>query len=721
MKHPVTVLLALLFATNIFAQTALESKDGISLRFDDRTGSIVHFGKGTNLLSEEKAPLFRIRFLEDDGSFTVRTAFDASKCELSRKGKTVEYSYSGFEDDLDVTVRAKSDRKDGLFHFQIIVNTTKQIEWVEYPCVSVNRTEGEDEGILWPYNEGVLVRDASKHYYCEPEYPSQGNYGMYPGMVSTPFLAQVSNEGGLYLGAHDPENNTRHIDFQESGQKIRLINRLYPGVVAGDYSSRWETVLGYFEGRWQSAAEIYKAYFEKNHEGHVKLKDRKNLPDWYKSPFVVLTYCIRGHHDMDVMDSNKLFPYVNALPIVDEFSRKTDSPLMALLMHWEGTAPWAPPYVWPPYGGEDALKDFVTEMHSRGNSVGVYCSGMGWTQKSNVVDDYDRNDDFEAGHLESVMCRSPKGDLPLSKICTGQRSGYDMCPSQDFTVKVLKEEAGRIAGSGIDYVQMMDQNHGGTPYMCYSRDHGHPCVPGKWESETANALYKSIQDENPGVVLGCESAAAEVFIPNLLFSDNRTGLNFAFGQPVPLYSYIYHEYVNNFMGNNVCGDDIIDCRASRDNYLYRLAYSFLAGDLLTIVINDEGKIQWAWGQRDFSEEYQPDTEESLAFIKTLNAWRKHCPEFLQFGKAVRPLEFECSQDSIRTRANGDLAVPTVPSFAYKAGRKTCTFAVNWQKTEQTISSPELAGKRYRTSPDGRKQKIKSDRITIPPLSVIAIW
>lgn len=91
-----------------------------------------------------------------------------------------------------------------------------------------------------------------------------------------------------------------------------------------------------------------------------------------------------------------------------------------------------------------------------------------------------------------MMCLSPEQELPYSKICTGQRTGYDMCPSQAFPVRVLKHEVDKMA-AGIDYIQLTDQNHGGTSYFCYSKKHGHPPVSGKaCVKESPMPLWRAI-------------------------------------------------------------------------------------------------------------------------------------------------------------------------------------------------------------------------------------
>ena len=174
------------------------------------------------------------------------------------------------------------------------------------------------------------------------------------------------------------------------------------------------------------------------------------------------------------------------------------------------------------------------------------------------------------------------------------------------------------------------------------------------------------------------------------------------------------------MGNNVCGDAFVDCRKTPEIFQYRLAYLFLAGDFLTVVIDDEGRIQWAWGQRDFSPDYWPDREASLSLIKTLTDWRKACPEYLQFGRALHPLSYECGMSSIVTRT-GSVSVPDVQCASYEYGGRTVHFLVNWRDVEVTVRSSALEGKEYSLRPDGEKVHSKDGILNMPPLSVAAVW
>ena len=86
---------------------------------------------------------------------------------------------------------------------------------------------------------------------------------------------------------------------------------------------------------------------------------------------MVLVYPVRGHgRDTGEMTPNCYFPYTNLLPFVDKLHAAIGAPVMALPMHWEGTAPWAPPFVWPPFGGEENFFAFRDALHAGGESAG---------------------------------------------------------------------------------------------------------------------------------------------------------------------------------------------------------------------------------------------------------------------------------------------------------------------------------------------------------------
>ncbi len=186
---------------------------------------------------------------------------------------------------------------------------------------------------------------------------------------------------------------------------------------------------------------------------------------------------------------------------------------------------------------------------------------------------------------------------------------------------------GPLFSSGTDYAQILDQNHGGGQYFCYSQKHGHAPTPGGWMTDNMQKTLGKWNESAGKMLLGCESAAAEPFIGNLLLSDNRFELCYAVGRPVPLYSFIYHEYLRNFMGNQVSNS----LPHTTDGLLYRIAYSFSAGDIPTLVLTPDGGISPSWSTRDFS--IMPDRDETIGFVGKLSkAFDNGLSDFLTLGR-----------------------------------------------------------------------------------------
>lgn len=661
-------------------------------QLDDK-GAFVSLISGGKQFVNVRLPLFELQ-LRNGGNTDKICSDDAKNITFCKDNSAVKISYE-FENIKFYVTLFFCDRIQAKFSFEN--HTGMYVEWVELCPFAVPNdlvSTGGSGRIAIDTNEGMLIEDIKLKenfypYKCRPlNYPSEGLYAMFPAVVQSQFLSYYDDVAGIYIAAEDAERSIKGIDFGPKDNSIKLQFKLYPGVTPDNiyFALSYNLVIDFFCGDWHDAAELYRIWFEANlPEDLLPIEDNATLPEWYTDSPLVVTYPVQGIHDMDQATPNRLFPYNNALPYLDEIGQKTNSRIMPVLMHWEGTAPWAPPYVWPPIGGAEMLADFCKELHNRNYILGVYCSGISYTLQSNI-NDYNMEKEYNENQLSRHMCTAPTGEI-ISKTCQAQRKSYDMCISQDFTKQVLLAEAEKMASCGLDYIQILDQNHGGTPYFCFSDKHSHPAVPGKWMVEHMTDFLKKLKKMvGDNVLLGCESAAAESYIPYMNLSDNRFNLNGYVGKFIPMYAYIYHKYLQNFSGNSVCSQDIFDELRSPESYLLRTAHSFLAGDFMTLVINQDGEIAWAWGERDFS--YLPDRDATLEFIKTATAFKRGVgKKYLTLGEMIKPCSVSSEKVKMyKTNAERFTEYPAVLTTAWKASDGTCAqFFANYCTSTQKIS------------------------------------
>jgi len=283
------------------------------------------------------------------------------------------------------------------------------------------------------------------------------------------------------------------------------------------------------------------------------------------------------------------------------------------------------------------------------------------------------------------MCAAPDGSIGISRICTAQRRGYDLCPASERGREILQEAYSPLFASGIDYAQILDQNHGGSQYFCYSTKHRHPQAPGDWMTTSMQKLLTEWNTAAPNTLFGCESAAGEPFMGNLLLSDNRYELNWRAGHPVPLYAYLFHEYLRNFMGNQVsCPLDIHE-----ETLRLRMAYSYAAGDLLTFALLPNGQFLPQWSCRDFSG--LPDREKALTFAANLSKFgRGEAKDYLCFGKMKKPEAVDCP--TVMFHAEGrEVFEPSVYTSAWDCHGKSAQILVNHIDNPVTC---KIGGKEY---------------------------
>lgn len=650
------------------SQSSFQVQSGRLFLEVDRRGSFTELRTGSkNALAPggEERPLFRLRLRMPNHEALEYTAFDAEDVRTEDAGIMQVMRFETFPmPGLAVGVRFVPQKDEEIHLFCDIDNQTDAyVEFLEFPDVTVPNDlvgAGGDcrSRIFWPFTEGCVVEDASLRTSYHPiEYPNKGWEGYYPGPVQMQFMAYYDESVGLYFGCHDPHGTTKGIEYHAVGDGIRLEYRMFLAIPPQTaYQMDFPMVIGAIEDEWYGAAEKYRQWLHTSTDFlPVPVYKDKSLPEWYDDAPLVVMYPVRGQKDTGNMTPNALFPYEKAFPVIERLAEETGSRIMVLLAHWEGTAPWAPPFIWPPFGGEEALRTFTEKLHEQGHLIGLYASGLGWTDKS-VLWPYDRTACRIENGLTEIMVADADQIPKESLICRGGiRYGYDMCGYPEKTRRLVTEEIHKVGYGDIDYLQYFDQTIGGVSYLCYGAHHGHPPVPGAWQAEAMNELYERIETTAPKgcrvPLLGCEAAAAECFIKHLRFNDLRCGIPVGYAMPVPAYAYLFHPYLLNFMGNFNCFHLEFPPEENPQSLLWRMAYSFAAGDALTFVLRDDGGILWGWGAP--WDGIMPNQEHVLRLARSMTALRKgkgHA--YLQYGEMLKPLPVVQPERPVLTRPNG---------------------------------------------------------------------
>ena len=435
--------------------------------------------------------------------------------------------------DIKVIITKKSVNGGSDYKLSVENKTGHIVESVKFPIIKIPcklKGDGGDDLIFWPSLEGTLVDRKSNKYYTNATDKFGGGYtGLAPAGVSMQFMAIYSSNQGLYFATHDKDCNFKDFEYYfEDDESVRFECTHYTGGCV-DYEMTYPVVLKEFRGDWQDAAEIYRDWlYASGMKLPEKIADRNDLPEWlYDSP-VLMIYPVRGATDKDcdeTMTENCYYPYSNILPVAEKYSNVFESRVMALMMHWEGSAPWSNPYVWPPHGDVADFEKTVKELHRKNNLVGLYASGIGITTKSVKDSSYDITDRYSGENWSEATCRDSKGNEIRVSDLSFVRDGYEVCPHCEKTVEVTIDEALKIAKADIDYYQAFDQNIGGMAHFCWSKDHGHPAAPGRWLTDSMIEMLKKIRSGIEGIgknmLIGCELAACEPLMKYLICNDLR--------------------------------------------------------------------------------------------------------------------------------------------------------------------------------------------------------
>ena len=204
-----------------------------------------------------------------------------------------------------------------------------------------------------------------------------------------------------------------------------------------------------------------------------------------------------------------------------------------------------------PTAARRASANSCDELHRRGQLLGVYCSGLGFTEQSNLIAEYNLSDRISSERLDRGFCLAPGGKLIHSRICTGQRSGYDICPASEVGKKLLDDRA-RAPACERRRLRAGARPESRRRYVFLLRARPRtPARPGFVDDQRrSRELLDGWKKSCPDTLLGCESAAAEPYIADLRLSDCRYELCYFLGSPIPLYAFLYHPLAAQLHGQS---------------------------------------------------------------------------------------------------------------------------------------------------------------------------
>ena len=544
-------------------------------------------------------------------------------------------------------------------------------------------------------------------------------------------MAYYNGEEGIYICAEDTTGIPKIIDCVKEDDGLALVMGVYVNVKPGtEYKLPYSVSMKYFSGDWQDASEIYRDFVENSDFPlPLKMEEREDIPQFIKDYAVVTVYPVRSVVGVKgYFGKNEYMPYCNGLKYFDDLKLELGSDMMAFLVGWEGSATWAPPLMWPPYGGEEELHKFVEEMHNRGNYVGLYGSGLHWTDKSIFVKECDFTQYRIDNNLDRIMTKKRDQSLDPDIGFPMIRTGYHMCCHCEGTHEIVYDQFEKIISSDIDYMQYFDQNLCGQPSKCYAKDHGHPSSYGVWASDDmrkiADNMYEIIEKNDKKCVIGCECAPADYLLNQYKFNDHRfhwvTELAYwcGFEQAisVPAFQYVYSEYIKNFMGNQCDFTKHVPFE-NKDSFLFRTAYSFVAGDLLTIILKGGGELHFDWG----ADWIQPGPPQVVLkrFINTLcNFHRGEAYEYLMYGRMVKDIHFEGAKPYVMKLKDGrEISYPDVISKTWEYKGKKIQIFVNYLGEERTITSD---AEFVRILDSDAIYEDTFNSVKIPPYSVVGV-
>jgi hypothetical protein len=383
-------------------------------------------------------------------------------------------------------------------------------------------------------------------------------------------MAYYNDAGGLYIGVHDPDGNPKYLGpVQTNANKSTVLDfspeLCLPEQVGNSYFPSFDYILGCFKGDWQDAADIYKKWSVKQSWCEKTIKERNDIPDWVKKGAFFFNFRLRGQ--------SKGVDYLKSVP---EYCKKWQDvlgvPLVAMMCGWEKIGEWIGPDYFPPYG-EDLFKEMCIKLKEAGiHPFPFGLSGLklpirkkinrDWPQ-SELVIDYNNRETFKNKYRCHAALDSNGSLISDSAVESWDGLHAYACVSTSQARDQIYNASLRLINEYEVRICQADQMLGGSVPECYNPGHDHPPGRGSWQVNMLRQIYadtrKDAKKKEAGFALSQEYPS-ELYLQYLDVCHGRV-----YEQPrgligVPLFAYLYHEYLpcyggdwSSMLDDNTCG------------------------------------------------------------------------------------------------------------------------------------------------------------------------
>ena len=541
--------------------------------------------------------------------------------------------------------------------------------------------ESSDDALLCPAGDGILIHDPLSHIdslYIGEKYPSTASMQM--------MAYYDEDEDGLYTAAYDTTGQLKELSVSKmewSGQQHLTAQwkHFIPESQGNDFAMEHDAVVGTFSGDWRDAGDVYREWAQTTpFVAGGRVFEDKDTPDWWRNT-AILQMQNRDGPDIEIRSLPEI------VDITRFFSDLTDLDATALINGWEAHGAFVGPYYYPPVEGEAAFSAAMADLATTGNRGFTYLSGTVWRTRRDDIGYADPGLFETIGRPWAARNEAGEPTFELGYEIIGWQ-GARMDPMTAFWHDMVVSNVLACVSLGVRAVQV-DEFPTGSVYPCYDASHGHATGYTGELTEAYTSILGEIRQQGRALasdlVMSMEEPS-EFYIPHMdAYVSRDNAPEFLFQGPlvdrygddmefVPLFSWVYHEYITAF-GESLPLDD------SYPTVFYPQVARALASTFIT------GEIQNGSGIPE--DELRPGLGE--LYGRTATASGTYANEYLIQGKPLVPPTLSVPSveiqwyHSLAGRFGTPIHAPAVMVSAWEADDGDVGLAlINWDESPHTF-------------------------------------